>query len=129
MTPTPDNGVVLIVDDSPDLADVIRSAIVSELGCEALVASDVGHAEHYLESLAPPPRLVVLDVHLPGTSGLAFYDIMQRDKVWREIPVLFLTAAADEEAFRSRHFKNVLAKPFKLDALLSKVSEYCCSQR
>ena len=68
---------------------------------------------------------MVLDVYLPNISGIDLYEIMRRNEYLQDIPVLFLTAAADDTEFQARHFQNVMPKPFKLDNLLHKVTELC----
>jgi DNA-binding response OmpR family regulator len=123
LPPLTNRKVVLIVEDSPDLADLIRTAIVSEVGCYALVAQDAHHALRYLHSIKP--SLIILDVNLPGTNGLDLYDILQGNEKLSNTPVLFLTAAADDAQFRARHFPHVLAKPFHLNNLLTQVSALC----
>lgn len=119
--------MVLIVEDSADLADLIRTVIVSELRYYTLVACDGEHAQRYLHSVRP--SLIVLDVNLPHISGLELYDMVQRREDLKDIPVLFLTAAADDPAFKARGFQHVVPKPFKLDTLLNKVSELCCAPK
>lgn len=123
MLPLTNRKVVLIVEDSPDLADLIRTAIVSEVGCYALVAEDAHHAQRYLHSVRP--ALIILDVNLPGTNGIELYDQLQGNNRLCDTPVLFLTAAADDVEFRARHFPNVLAKPFHLNSLLTQVTTLC----
>src|SRR5690348_2398570 len=115
--------VVLVVEDSPDLADLIRMAIVSEVGYYALVAQDAQHALRYLHSIRP--SLIIMDVNLPGTNGLDLYDLVQGNEKLCGTQVLFLTAASEEPEFRARNFANVLPKPFHLTDLLNKVSELC----
>src|SRR5580765_4922978 len=123
LPPLTNRKVVLIVEDSPDLADLIRMAIVSEVGCYALVAQDAQHALRYLHSIKP--SLIILDVNLPGTNGLELYDMLQENGQLTTTRVLFLTAAAEDADFRARHFTNVLPKPFHLNDLLLIVSDLC----
>jgi CheY-like chemotaxis protein len=67
-------------------------------------------------------RLLILDVSLPGISGLELHDWLQADEATRGISVVFVTA--DTEALRQleeRRMPHVLAKPFDLDELLGLV--------
>jgi two-component system phosphate regulon response regulator PhoB len=69
--------------------------------------------------------LILLDVGLPGLSGIEIYDLLQADPTMRDVPVVFLTAQAETRAFRERQFSHVIAKPFTLDQLLNMVALFC----
>ena len=106
---------VLIVEDEADLGAVFRDYIVSR-GHKADV---VGSAEAALERLRTSrPDAIVLDVRLPGMSGLEF----MRLPVVREaaIPVIVVSGHATEHEAREclRHGAlEFLAKPVPLDIL------------
>ena len=58
--------LVLIVEDEEGVRTVWERAVTA-LGYEAIVAGD---AEAAMQMLSPPPDVAILDVHLPGESGL-----------------------------------------------------------
>ena len=106
---------VLIVEDEADLADVFRDYVVSR-GHKAEV---VGSAEDALVRLrAARPHAIVLDVKLPGMSGLQFMSL----PVVREaaIPVIVISGHATEHEARAclrLGALEFLSKPVPLDIL------------
>jgi response regulator of citrate/malate metabolism len=60
---------VLIVDDEPDLVDIVGHVVRDEMGCRIVTASSVEQARHVLA--AQSVELLVTDVHLPDGSGMA----------------------------------------------------------
>src|SRR5205823_3499660 len=76
------------------------------------------------EARAARPRLILLNVRLPGLDGVAVCRRLRADPGTRGIPVVFVTADTGEVArgrlARCAH-AGLLAKPFRLDALLAAV--------
>ena len=84
---------ILIVEDEPDIREII-SYNLRQAGLEPETAEDGEQALVKAESLRPD--LIILDLMLPGIDGLEVCRLLkQRDSV-RHIPVLMLTAKADE---------------------------------
>jgi len=69
--------------------------------------------------------LVVLDMGLPGMSGIELYDRLRQDERLRKIPVLFETAASFQyrREFQRRGIKAVVEKPFNLRDIVRQVRE------
>ena len=65
--------------------------------------------------------LVILDIDLPGLSGLELYDRLRERPETADIPVLFMSAAAHREELARRGIYVYLHKPFDLDDLLARV--------
>ena len=83
---------VLIVDDS-SLSRKTIGAILQQLGCEVLEAADGPHA---LEMARVQPLvLIVLDVVMPGMSGLEFLKVLREYPATARTPVIMLTSKAD----------------------------------
>ena len=75
---------------------------------------------------APRPDLVLLDLHLPGMHGRELLAEIKADFDLKEIPVVILTASADQEdALRSQFlpFESYLTKPVDMDKFLTVVRE------
>ncbi|SLN35924.1 response regulator transcription factor [Roseisalinus antarcticus] len=83
-------STVLIVDDDPNIRDVLRIAL-GQAGFATEEAADGNRALESMETLAPD--LVVLDIGLPERDGLEVCREMRRSS---QVPVLFLTARGDE---------------------------------
>lgn len=109
---------VLVVEDEPVLAEAVRARLVAE-GLAARVAGDGPSA--LAAAAAQPPDAVVLDLMLPGLDGLEVCRRLQAD---RPVPVLMLTARADE-ADRVIGLgvgaDDYLAKPFGMRELVARV--------
>jgi DNA-binding response OmpR family regulator len=71
--------------------------------------------------------VLLVDVNLPGISGLTLLDLLRRDPHWDEPPVLLMSARPDQAeisaALREGLVTRFLAKPFDLDRLVAEVHE------
>jgi len=115
-------GTILIVEDETDLADMLRFNLTRE-GFDCTVA---GAGDDALASIARlRPDLVLLDRMLPGMSGDDVLAAMGRDPAMRGIPVLMLTAKA-EEADQLVGFAlgaaDYVPKPFSMKLLLARIA-------
>lgn len=111
---------VVIAEDDPDVADLLRIALTEELDVEIDV---VANGALVMDSVtARRPDMVILDVELPGLNGLDVFDLLRSDPHWQGVPVLFLTAvpelAATANAPTGVH--EILAKPFDIDDLIAR---------
>lgn len=110
--------VVLVVEDDKPIADILVDAINDEAGYTAV---RVGTASDALESLASiPADLIVLDLRLPGMSGVELYDRLRSDVRYRDIPVIFETGSMGDHAheLRDRGVAMYVKKPFDLNDLV-----------
>ena len=110
--------VVLIVEDDESTRDLLATAIDDERGYESV---QVANADEALAALSrTPPDLLLLDIQLPGMSGLDLYDRIKADARFRNLPVVFETGAAREnaDALRERGIATYVKKPFDLDELV-----------
>lgn len=79
---------VLIVDDDPDVL-VYLGSLLEDHGYEARSAGDADKALQVLESFRPDAILV--DVLMPGRSGLDLLVTLRRDSRWQAIPLVVVT--------------------------------------
>ncbi|MFT6202085.1 MAG: PAS domain S-box-containing protein [Granulosicoccus sp.] len=73
------------------------------------------------------PSLILLDVHLPGVSGIELVQIIKADKLTRHIPVIALSANAmpfDLQKGKSAGFDEYLTKPVDINVLLSALNRF-----
>ena len=114
---------VLIVDDEPNVVDLVRVTLEDER-VRVLDAPDAATA---LETLAAlQPDLVLLDVNLPDRSGFEICRFIRDDAVLTRTKVVMLTAAAQHEDIARGHAagaNHYLTKPFSPVRLLSLVEE------
>ncbi len=115
--------VVVVVEDDRPIGELLAGVINDEEGYRAIHLTRPSDALRTLERLKPD--LLVLDVGLPGMSGLELYDRLHADERLRGIPVMFETAVSREHAseFRKRGIRKVLQKPFDLDELIAGMRE------
>lgn len=110
--------LVLIVEDDAPTAALLASAVNEEHGYEA---SAVGDADEALDALARrAPDLLVIDIRLPGMSGLELYDRIRADPRLAHVPVVFETGTAREHAaeLRERGIATYVNKPFDVEELV-----------
>jgi len=113
--------VVLVVEDEPSIGRLIADAISDEPGYCAI---HVGESAAALEATKHvTPDVMVIDVRLPGMSGLELYDRLKQDPRTSRIPVLFETANGAEALgeFRRRGIATFVNKPFDLNVIVAYV--------
>jgi len=72
------------------------------------------------------PDLILLDIMMPEISGWDVLDIIKSNENWKKIPVILLTALAQEKDIKMGMEKQVdgyITKPFEKKYLLEKVNE------
>ena len=112
-------AVIGIVDDD----ESVRDSISSLLRSAGYKTESFESAEAYLNSdRASEPNCLLLDVRMPGLSGLQLQSELNQQKV--SIPVIFITAHPDEQV-RERALSEgavaVLGKPFNDEVLLGAI--------
>ncbi|KEA62423.1 Phosphate regulon transcriptional regulatory protein PhoB (SphR) [Marinobacterium lacunae] len=85
---------VLIVDDEAPIREMIAVAL-EMAGYECLEAENAQQAHALI--LDHKPDMVLLDWMMPGTSGVEFARRLRKDEVTADVPVIMLTAKADED--------------------------------
>lgn len=120
MTAPPDirRPRILLVEDEPGLVDSVRYALDSE-GFDVFVAeSGVGGLE---SARVNQPDLVLLDLMLPGMSGL---DVCRQIRSSSDVPIIMLTAKdaeSDKVAGLELGADDYMTKPFSMRELIARV--------
>jgi CheY-like chemotaxis protein len=108
-------GRVLVVDDDPNVSAMLRD-LLTTLGY--VVKNAVRGAEALLLVPVFEPNVVLLDLHMPGMSGIEVLDHLRRDHPG--LPVIIVTGNEDEElarrTMRGGAF-DYLSKPFTVEVL------------
>jgi two-component system, OmpR family, alkaline phosphatase synthesis response regulator PhoP len=85
--------LILVVEDETDISDLIRF----NLEREGFVVSVVDDGDKALDAIRrQPPALVILDLMLPGTSGLVVCRRVRSEEATARLPIVILTARAAE---------------------------------
>jgi len=86
---------ILVVDDEPQDVELLREFLTGK-GYEVLTASDGEEALRKVKE--ERPHLVLLDVRMPGMSGL---EVLQRVRqIDQEVGIIMVTAVNEEETGR-----------------------------
>ncbi len=121
--------VVYLVDDEA----VVRDALAWLLRSRRLLSEGFGHAEAFEAFLATrdlaggwpdAPSCLLLDVRMPGTSGLVLFERLVERGLTGALPVIFLTGHGDVPtavAAVKRGAFDFVEKPFSDNALVDRV--------
>lgn len=116
-----DDALVFVVDDDA----AARTAIQSLLHSVGLRAETFGSAQEFIDSPRPDvPSCLVLDVRLPGVSGLDFQRELAALNI--AIPIIFITGHGDipmSVAAMKAGALEFLTKPFRGQALLDAIQK------
>jgi len=112
------DGPILIVEDDPEIREMIRRLLAAE-NLNSILADNGVHAVEKLREVRP--CMILLDLLMPVMDGFEFLAELQKNDDWREIPVVVLTAkdltTEDHERLAGRTQK-VFAKGGNVQATL-----------
>jgi len=117
---------LLIAEDTPSDAELIRESLGAAIAERAHVASDGVEALDFLfcrgeyadRAFDQPPRLIMLDLKLPKIDGLSVLAEIKRDRRTRAIPVVMLTSSLidhDVERVYELGVNSFVQKPMEFD--------------
>jgi len=112
---------VLVVEDEPAIAELIALHL-RHAGHEVIVAADAPSAQARVDERLPD--LVLLDWMLPGQSGLLLARRWRGDARTRELPIIMLTARAEEAdkvSALDAGADDYLTKPFSPRELMARM--------
>ena len=126
---------ILVVDDEIEIAESLTDFLMRKEGFQVKMAHDGQQAIAYLESAiggAAEVDLVLLDMRMPGLSGLEVLDWIRRHPDLRYTRVVLLTAAAsnDEKVQAlSAGADDYITKPYYMQELLARVKTILRTQQ
>ena len=120
--------LILVVDDDPDLVDMISAKLEANKYRVAKAYDGVQALEKIRQE---KPDLVILDVMMPNKDGYETCDEIKKDPKYKDITVVLLTAVVDNlptTSYTHHSGKTTLAddfipKPIDLDKLVGMVQE------
>ncbi len=110
---------VLYVEDNPANLDLVEQIIARRTDLRLLSAADAKLGIEF--ALAYQPEVILMDINLPGMSGIEAMKILRADLSTAHIPIIALSANAmphDIKKAMLAGFFNYLTKPIKVDQLL-----------
>ncbi|MFA7322062.1 MAG: ATP-binding protein [Dokdonella sp.] len=123
-----DAPLILVVEDNVDMNEFIAATLRPHYR----VASARNGREGLDKALALHPDLVLSDVMMPLMGGEEMVKALRDRPITRDLPIVVLTAKADDE-LRVRLFalgvQDYLSKPFSTDELLARIGSLIASRR
>ncbi|ABF64242.1 response regulator transcription factor [Ruegeria sp. TM1040] len=116
-------GRVVLIEDEANIAEAIRF-LLSREGWQVDVHADGGTAVSVIE--AKKPDLVILDLMLPGKSGMEIIRELRELSAFSDLPVLMLTARGqlkDREMAERAGVTRFMTKPFSNTEVLTAVRD------
>ncbi len=122
MTPPTQRNNILIVDDEPEIREVM-GMMLSEHGYRIRTAADGIEALELIKEKAPD--LILLDMNMPRMGGIVFYhNIASSYDGSPKYPVLVITGrAALEQVFKDFKIDGFIGKPFNFEDLLALIEK------
>jgi len=115
-----DVKTLLVVEDDADIAEFLIELLKLETRFQTLLATDGSQALELVKTVVPD--LLVLDYQLPGIDGLSLVDHFQAIEMFKDIPVLFMSAHPPVQELEKRQITS-LEKPFEANTFLQFVEQ------
>ncbi|HEY3306901.1 MAG TPA: response regulator [Desulfuromonadaceae bacterium] len=112
---------VLIIDDTPEIIDVLREILCDDYD---VIATNSGLDALQVANSESPPDLILLDVRMPLMDGYEICAKLKSEKTTNDIPVIFITAMADIEDERKgleMGAVDYIYKPFTLPLVKARI--------
>ncbi len=129
------NADVLIVDDSPVIADTLDGVLSSQgYRVRTCVSGEDGWLRllEGAEGKTPLPDVLLLDLNMPGLDGLTLLGRIRHQEGLTGLPVIIITAETSAET-RTEALgagaDDYLCKPVELSELLARVAWWSTKQR
>jgi len=92
---------ILLVDDSAVQSRVLARILKTEGFNEIVSASSAEEAYQRLREPTPPIDLILMDLNMPGVSGIDACRAIKAEAVWHDIPVIMVTSSDDQDDLRA----------------------------
>jgi CheY-like chemotaxis protein len=116
---------ILVVEDDQAVAELLRALLNDVPGWGATVVHDAAAARAVFRHVRV--EVLVVDVNLPGISGLELLQLLRSDPGWRDPPVVLVSAEPNQagvaETLAAGAAVRILAKPFDVDQLVDTVAQ------
>jgi DNA-binding response OmpR family regulator len=116
-------GKILIVEDDPDIAESVQYNLKRE-GLKTLIAESGEKGLRLALESGTAPALIVLDLMLPGMSGMDLCKRLRREQLTEKTPIIILTAKASETdklLGLELGADDYMIKPFSVKELIARI--------
>jgi CheY-like chemotaxis protein len=111
------NGWILVVDDEPDVTTYLGH-LLAENGYTTKSAHD--GKEAYAKISEDPPSLILLDIQMPGGTGIGLYRALRKEKMLDDISIIVVSGVVGSELSLPSRIP-VIDKPVDRDRLLQEI--------
>lgn len=116
---------VMVVDDDMGVIYTVKHGIESSKKEYEIITVNSGEKCLALLEDDQIPDLILLDIMMPGMSGWETYQKIKGNEVWKNIPIIFLSARTDRIAKEAGGFlgEDYIEKPFKVPELKERIDK------
>jgi CheY-like chemotaxis protein len=116
---------IMVVDDNPDHLHTIKQTIEKMNEEYKVVCATNGISCIKLLKNDEIPDLILLDIMMPKMNGWETFKVIKENSLWRNIPVVFLTARTDDFAENAGKFlaSDYIEKPFDIEDLKKRIDK------
>ncbi|MDX1932842.1 MAG: response regulator [Capsulimonadales bacterium] len=114
----PEGGYIQVVEDDPHILRQIEFALRTN---GYAVATAINGTDALRNMMHRPPRLLITDIMMPEMDGFELVAMVRRDEILAEVPVIMLTARAEDITVAQAYNSGTdlyLTKPFNPTELL-----------
>ena len=115
----------MVVDDDADNSFNLKVGLEKmNSGYEVATADNGMQCLELLENNRIPD-LILLDIMMPEMSGWEVFDKLRENPLWKDIPVVFLTARTDKIATDAGSFlgNDYIEKPYKIEVIKERIDK------
>jgi len=111
---------IMLVDDEKDQIFFIQTSFKNLFGKEyAIIPAESGEKCFELLQNEGIPDVILLDIMMPRMNGWEVFDRLRANPLWKDIPIIFLTARTDEFAEHAGALiaEDYIKKPIEIKEL------------
>ena len=116
-------GKVLIIDDSLT-NNVLLENVLKSADIKSIVAYNGKEALKFVEK--EKPSLILLDIMMPEMDGFMFLEKIRNNKLYKDIPVIIITAKDDKESIykaQNTGVQDFILKPIDINMVVKSVTK------
>ena len=116
---------IMIVDDNVDLIYTVKKIFEEFSDQYEIIGADSGKKCIEFLKNDVKPDLILLDIMMPEMTGWEVYNQLKENELWRNIPVVFLTARTDKAAIDAGRFlgEDYIEKPFEINDVKKRINK------